>query len=193
MKNQEHRKLVMNFDVSVMLLPHWVWLILWDYLHYRQTVVHVLCDLFPGGCENVPQVKVKEEKMDSFDFEAHMASALSSVTDTALPSPCSAAQCASPPSSTLPFTPVVIKQEPLSPARVSTEPDPAENTFPWAHSTTPELPVPPAASHSGNMISCALFYLKSQWKGILKLKRGDKCWSEILRGTKRKWATFDTL
>ncbi|XP_029937925.1 zinc finger protein 106 isoform X2 [Myripristis murdjan] len=101
-----------------------------------------------GGCENIPQVKVKEEKMDSFDFEAHMASALSSVTDTALPSPCSAAQCASPPSSTLPFMPVVIKQEPLSPARVSTEPDPAENTFPWAHSTTPELPVPPAASHS---------------------------------------------
>uniref|UniRef100_UPI003AAEDD00 zinc finger protein 106 n=1 Tax=Centroberyx gerrardi TaxID=166262 RepID=UPI003AAEDD00 len=92
-----------------------------------------------GGFEDAPQPKVKEEKTDSAEFEPYMASVLSSITDGAVPSPSPAAQCASPPSSTLPFMPIVIKQEPLSPVHVSTEPDPVENTVHCAHSTTPEL------------------------------------------------------
>ncbi|KAM4625357.1 zinc finger protein 106 [Polymixia lowei] len=109
-----------------------------------------------GGFEDSAQPKVKEEKIDSVVFEPHVASTLSFAADAAVPSPSHAAQgprCASPPSSSsscLPFLPVVIKQEPLSPVRVGPEPDPpAESAAPCPHSATPELPRPPAtASHS---------------------------------------------
>ncbi|XP_070776356.1 zinc finger protein 106 [Enoplosus armatus] len=99
-----------------------------------------------GSMEEAPQVKLKEETMDSVEAEPHMPSliTLSSVTETAAaPSPSPSAERASPPSSSLPFMPVVIKQEPQSPVHVSSELDPVDNTTLCAHSTTPELPVSP--------------------------------------------------
>lgn len=54
-------------------------------------------------------------------------------------SPSPAEQRASPPSSSLPFGSVTIKQEPLSPVRIKSEPDLADGTSICAHSTTPEL------------------------------------------------------
>lgn len=106
-----------------------------------------------GSLEGVPQVKLKEEKMDSVEAEPHMPSSmlLSSVTtDTAAAhSPSSPpAERASPPSSSLPFMPIVIKQEPQSPVHVSSEPEPVDIITHCAHSTTPELPVAPAAASS---------------------------------------------
>lgn len=103
-----------------------------------------------GSLEVAPLLKLKEEKMDAVEAESYMPS---SVSDTASGlSPTQAAQRASPPSSSLPFMPVVIKQEPQSPVRVSSELDPVENTSYCAHSTTPELPVAPvAASPPGNI------------------------------------------
>ncbi|XP_044022577.1 zinc finger protein 106 [Siniperca chuatsi] len=102
-----------------------------------------------GSMEEAPQVKLKEEKMDSVEAEPHMpfSITLSSVTDTAAaPSPSPLAECASPPSSSLPFMSVVIKQEPQSPVHVSSELDPVDNITHYAHSTTPELPIAPAAA-----------------------------------------------
>lgn len=113
-----------------------------------------LCDLSTGSMEEAPQVKLKEEKLDSLEAEPHVPSSITlfSVTDTAaVPSPSPPAERASPPSSSLPFMPVVIKQEPQSPVHVSSEPDPVDNITHCAHSTTPELPV----SLPGNlMFSC---------------------------------------
>ncbi|XP_067470820.1 zinc finger protein 106 isoform X3 [Thunnus thynnus] len=102
-----------------------------------------------GSLEVAPLLKLKEEKMDSVEAEPYMPSCvtLSSVTDTsAALSPTQTAQRASPPSSSLPFMPVVIKQEPQSPVRVSSELDHVENTTYCAHSTTPELPVAPVSA-----------------------------------------------
>ncbi|XP_070697894.1 zinc finger protein 106 [Pempheris klunzingeri] len=98
-----------------------------------------------GSMEETPQVMLKEEMVESVDVEPHMPSSvtLSSVTDAAAaPSPSPPAERASPPSSSLPFTPVVIKQEPQSPVHVSSELDSVDNITHCAHSTTPELPVP---------------------------------------------------
>ncbi|XP_034432781.1 zinc finger protein 106 isoform X2 [Hippoglossus hippoglossus] len=65
-------------------------------------------------------------------------------------SPSPPAQRASAPSSSLPFMSAVIKEEPQSPVHVSSEPDPLDNVALCAHSTTPELPVAPAAASSPN-------------------------------------------
>ncbi|XP_035529592.1 zinc finger protein 106 [Morone saxatilis] len=97
-----------------------------------------------GSRDEEPQIKLKEEKIDSVEAEPHMPSSImfSSVMDTAAaPSPPTPAERASPPSSSLPFMPVVIKQEPQSPVHVSSELDPVDNVTRFAHSTTPELPV----------------------------------------------------
>ncbi|XP_040916324.1 zinc finger protein 106 [Toxotes jaculatrix] len=98
-----------------------------------------------GSMEEAPRVKPKEEKMDSIDIDPQSPSTvtLSSAKDiAAAPSP---AQRASPPSPSLPFVPVVIKQEPQSPVHVSSDLDPVDNITHCAHSTTPELPVAPAS------------------------------------------------
>ncbi|KAM7403631.1 hypothetical protein PAMA_004189 [Pampus argenteus] len=102
-----------------------------------------------GSLEVVPPLKLKEEKMDLVEAEPYMPSSvtLSSVSDTAaVLSPYQTAQRASPPSSSLPFMPVVIKQEPQSPVRDNSELDPVENTTHCAHSTTPEMPLSPVAA-----------------------------------------------
>ncbi|KAM4542081.1 zinc finger protein 106 [Odontesthes bonariensis] len=76
-----------------------------------------------GVVEEAPQLKLKEEKTDSFETEPRVPSSVTcpSVMDTAVPSPNHAAECASPPSSSLPFVPVVIKEEPQSPVHVSSD------------------------------------------------------------------------
>ncbi|XP_076604921.1 zinc finger protein 106 [Chaetodon auriga] len=102
-----------------------------------------------GSREEAPQVKLKEEKMDSVEAEPNIPSSVtfSSVTDAAAAhSPSPRAERASPPSSSLPFTPAVIKQEPQSPVHVSSELDSMDNITHFAHSTTPELLVAPAAA-----------------------------------------------
>lgn len=106
---------------------------------------------YAGNLEVAPLVKLKEEKMDAVEAESYMPT---SVSDTAAGlSPTQTAQRASPPSSSLPFMPIVIKQEPQSPVHVSSELDPVENTTYCAHSTTPELHVAPvAASPPGNVM-----------------------------------------
>lgn len=102
--------------------------------------------------EETPPLKLKEEKMDFTDAAPSSAFTLSSVTDStaaAAPAPAPAsppAHRASPPCSSLPFMPVVIKQEPQSPVHVSSEPDPLDSFTHCAHSTTPELPVAAAAA-----------------------------------------------
>lgn len=116
-----------------------------------------MCFFSAGSREEEPRVRLKEEKMDSVEAEPRVPSSvmISSVTDSpaAAPSPCPPAERASPPSSSLPFTPVVIKQEPQSPVHVSSELDPADDITHCAHSTTPELPVASAAaSPPGNII-----------------------------------------
>uniref|UniRef100_A0A671WWW9 Zinc finger protein 106 n=1 Tax=Sparus aurata TaxID=8175 RepID=A0A671WWW9_SPAAU len=98
-----------------------------------------------------PPLKLKEEKTDSVQAEPQAPSSvtLSSATDSAaaaVPSPGPPAERASPPSSSLPFMSVVIKQEPQSPVHVSSELDPVDDTTHLAHSTTPELPVATAAA-----------------------------------------------
>ncbi|KAM9341415.1 zinc finger protein 106 [Symphorus nematophorus] len=103
-----------------------------------------------------PQIKLKEEKMDSVEAEPLIPSSItfSPITDTAAAAPslsppaerASSAERASPPSSSLPFMPVVVKQEPQSPVHVSSELDPVDDTTHFAHSTTPELPVATAAT-----------------------------------------------
>lgn len=117
--------------------------------------------------EETPQIKLKEEKMDSFDTELHIPpfvpSSFSSVTDTAaaadLSTICSSpAQRASPPSSSLTFKPVVIKEEPQSPVHVSSEMDPVDNITHFAHSTTPALPVTAAVtSPPGDVIRVSCY------------------------------------
>ncbi|XP_071353627.1 zinc finger protein 106 [Trachinotus anak] len=104
-----------------------------------------------GSMEVTPQLKLKEEKMDFIETDPHVPSSvtLSSVMDAAAagaPSPSPLIQRASPPSSSLPFMPVVIKQEPQSPVHVSSELDPLDTITHCAHSTTPELRVAPAAA-----------------------------------------------
>lgn len=99
--------------------------------------------------EESPQVKLKEEKMDPVEAEPHIPSSallLPPVLDSAASSPGRAAECASPPSSSLPFMTVVVKQEPQSPVHVSQELDAADALTHCAHSTTPELPVAAATS-----------------------------------------------
>ncbi|XP_029316273.1 LOW QUALITY PROTEIN: zinc finger protein 106 [Cottoperca gobio] len=104
-----------------------------------------------GSLEEAPQVKLKEEKMDSVEAEPHMSASL-----LLSPVPGAAATCspsppderASPPSSSLPFMPLVIKQEPQSPVHVSSEMDAVANVTHCAHSTTPQLQAPPPAASS---------------------------------------------
>lgn len=92
----------------------------------------------------VPKVKLKQEKMDPVAAEPHVP------PPAPLPSS-PAGEPASPPPSGPPFTPVAIKQEPQSPVRVWSEPDPVDHVTPCAHSTTPELRgAPAAASSPGN-------------------------------------------
>ncbi|XP_056152048.1 zinc finger protein 106 [Lampris incognitus] len=114
------------------------------------------------GFEGAAQLNVKEEKMDCVAPEPCQASTLSVVSDTALSSMDCANQLdksTSPRSATLPFTPVVVKQEPLSPVSVTAEPEPEpepeDNLAPCAHSTTPELPRPPStASYADTPENC---------------------------------------
>ncbi|XP_068435938.1 zinc finger protein 106 [Clinocottus analis] len=104
-----------------------------------------------GNFEEAPQFKLKEEKMDPVEAEPHVPSSvlLPSVADTAAaPSPNPPGEPASPPSSSLPFMSVVVKEEPQSPVHVCSEPDPVVNTTHCAHSTTQELHVAPAAASS---------------------------------------------
>ncbi|XP_041668393.1 zinc finger protein 106 isoform X2 [Cheilinus undulatus] len=108
-----------------------------------------------GSAEEAPRVKLKEEKLDPGIIEPQASFCLThpSVSDpvvAAALSPCPSADRASPPSSSLPFKPVVIKQEPQSPVHVSSDPDPVENISHCAHSTTPELPVTAAAASPDN-------------------------------------------
>lgn len=103
--------------------------------------------------EETPLIKLKEEKMDSFETEAHT---LSSAVEAAARSHDRAAECSSPPSSSLPFMSVAVKQEPLSPVHISSEPDPANTLSSCAHSTTPELPVAPARASSPGSVACCL-------------------------------------
>ncbi|XP_031703421.1 zinc finger protein 106 [Anarrhichthys ocellatus] len=99
-----------------------------------------------GNLEEAPHVKLKEEKMDSVDAEPRVPSSmLPPSVAAAAPSP---GPPASPPSSSLPFVPVVIKQEPQSPVYVSSESDPVDNITHCTHSTTPELHAAPAAASS---------------------------------------------
>uniref|UniRef100_A0AAQ5YA78 C2H2-type domain-containing protein n=1 Tax=Amphiprion ocellaris TaxID=80972 RepID=A0AAQ5YA78_AMPOC len=101
-----------------------------------------------GTAEEAPQVILKEEKMDPVEAEPHIPSSalLPPVMDSAASSPGRAAECASPPSSSLPFMTVVVKQEPQSPVHVSQELDAADGLTHCAHSTTPELPVAAATT-----------------------------------------------
>nr|XP_046268942.1 zinc finger protein 106 [Scatophagus argus]XP_046268943.1 zinc finger protein 106 [Scatophagus argus] len=101
-----------------------------------------------GSREDTPQVKLKEEKMDSVDDEPPpIPSSITVFSDTAaaaVPSPGPPAERASPPSSSRPFMPVAVKQEPQSPVHVGSELDPVDDITPFAHSTTPELHVAPS-------------------------------------------------
>ncbi|KAM6969264.1 zinc finger protein 106 [Tautogolabrus adspersus] len=105
-----------------------------------------------GSIDEAPQVKLKEERGDPIEAEPQRPPCLTlpSVTDpvgaAAAPSPGPPAERASPPSSSLPLQPVIIKQEPQSPVYVSSYHDAVENISLCAHSTTPELPVAPAAA-----------------------------------------------
>lgn len=142
-----------------------------------------MCYLFyTGSLEEAPQVKLKEEKMDSVDAEPHMPSSILLSSDSAAPpSPGPPAERASPPSSSLPFMPLVIKQEPLSPVHVSSELDPVDNITHCAHSTTPELPgAPAAASPPGNVIQylSAHVFMHQQWtvRGSYISRNVAVCW-----------------
>uniref|UniRef100_UPI0037E7FF14 zinc finger protein 106 n=1 Tax=Semicossyphus pulcher TaxID=241346 RepID=UPI0037E7FF14 len=106
-----------------------------------------------GNMEEMPLVKLKEERVDPVMVEPQTPSSITLLSDVdtpaAAPSPLPPpppAECASPPSSSLPFTPVVVKQEPQSPVHVSSDPDPVDNLIHFAHSTTPELLAAPAAA-----------------------------------------------
>uniref|UniRef100_A0A3Q1G2I2 Zinc finger protein 106a n=1 Tax=Acanthochromis polyacanthus TaxID=80966 RepID=A0A3Q1G2I2_9TELE len=103
-----------------------------------------------GTTEEAPEIKLKEERMDPVEAELHIPSSalLPPVMDSAASSPGRAAECASPPSSSLPFLTVVVKQEPQSPVHVSQELDAADDSTHCAHSTTPELPVAATTSQS---------------------------------------------
>ncbi|XP_054470087.1 zinc finger protein 106 isoform X2 [Anoplopoma fimbria] len=104
-----------------------------------------------GNLEEAPQIKLKEEKMDSVEAEPHLPSSMllpSVAVTAAAPSLSLPAEPASPPSSSLPSMPVLIKQEPQSPVHVSSEPDPVDIMTHCAHSTTPELSAALAAASS---------------------------------------------
>ncbi|XP_047466480.1 zinc finger protein 106 [Mugil cephalus] len=105
-----------------------------------------------GSAEEAPLLKLKEERMDAEETGPRVPSFVSSVANAAAPSPNQAADCASPPSSSLPFTPVVIKQEPQSPVHVSAEQDAADSATHFAHSTTLELPVAPATDSPSDSV-----------------------------------------
>ncbi|KAK5917370.1 hypothetical protein CgunFtcFv8_012265 [Champsocephalus gunnari] len=107
-----------------------------------------------GSLEEAPVVKLKDERLDS--VEAYPQMLPSSLPSSPSPDPpADPPSLPSAPSSSLTFTPLIIKQEPKSPIHVSSETDHVENKSPSAHSTTPELraPPPPAAQspdHSSN-------------------------------------------
>lgn len=138
---------------------------------YKIIAVKFLLCLFiyTGTMEETPQIKLKEEKIDSFDTEPHSPpsapSSFSPVMDMAAAAAASSPTCnspaqrASPPSSSPSFMPVVIKEEPQSPVHISLEVDLLDNTTHFAHSTTPELPVTAAAAASppGNMIRASCY------------------------------------
>lgn len=115
-----------------------------------------------GGRDEAPQVKLKEEKMDSVEAEPHVPSSIrfSSAVEgpqqrPAAPCPSPLAERASRPSSSFPLIPVAIKQEPQSPVHLSLELDPVDDVPHLAHSTTPELQfAPAAAAPPGNFIHC---------------------------------------
>ncbi|XP_038135417.1 zinc finger protein 106 isoform X1 [Cyprinodon tularosa] len=90
-----------------------------------------------GATEEAPELSLKLKDMADFGAE------LSEKSSTAGCSPNHSAECASPPSSTLP-QPVVIKEEPQSPVCINLEPDPYSNITSCAHSTTAELQNPSA-------------------------------------------------
>ncbi|KAL3049608.1 hypothetical protein OYC64_008961 [Pagothenia borchgrevinki] len=105
-----------------------------------------------GSLEEAPMVKLKDERLGS--VEAYLQILPSSLPSSLLPSslspdpPADLPSLPSLPSSSLTFTPLIVKQEPKSPIHVSLETDHVENKTSFAHSTTPELraPPPPAAS-----------------------------------------------
>ncbi|KAM9354560.1 zinc finger protein 106 isoform 1-T2 [Pholidichthys leucotaenia] len=108
-----------------------------------------------GAVEAEPLFKLKEEKMDSFETEPQMPSSVtfSSKVEPAAPSPNHAADCASPPCSSLPFMSITVKQEPASPVHISSAPDHMDVLPPCPHSTTPELPVATATAPSDPAVS----------------------------------------
>ncbi|KAM6912814.1 zinc finger protein 106 [Xenentodon cancila] len=101
-----------------------------------------------GTTEETPHVNLKEEKMDSFEAEPQVASLVtcSPGINTVVPSPPRALPA---PSSSPKVIPIVIKEEPQSPVHVSSEQEPGEDVTHCAHSTTPQLPVSPAATCQG--------------------------------------------
>uniref|UniRef100_A0A3B5KZP2 C2H2-type domain-containing protein n=1 Tax=Xiphophorus couchianus TaxID=32473 RepID=A0A3B5KZP2_9TELE len=97
-------------------------------------------DLLKGmqGKKYAPEANPKEKHLDSFGAEPLESSSCIKyppVPSTVVSSPNRAAECASPPSSSLPLD-VVIKEEPQSPVCVTSEPDPDHNITNCAHSTT---------------------------------------------------------
>ncbi|XP_034076500.1 LOW QUALITY PROTEIN: zinc finger protein 106 [Gymnodraco acuticeps] len=102
-----------------------------------------------GSLEEAPVVKLKDERLDSVvAYPQMLPSSLPSSPSPDPPAPPPPSPPSPPPpSSSLTFTPLIIKQEPKSPIHVSSETDHVENKTSFAHSTTPELraPPPPAA------------------------------------------------
>ncbi|XP_028293027.1 zinc finger protein 106 [Gouania willdenowi] len=85
--------------------------------------------------EEAPVINIKEERMDFDETEAHIPSAVTLSSPTIL-SPARVSECTSPPTSSLSFKDVNIKQEPLSPVHVSTEQEPTDFTSHCTHSST---------------------------------------------------------
>lgn len=105
--------------------------------------------LVAGSLEGAPQIKLKQEKMDTTEAEQQTPA---SFTFPPFPKAAARGARASPPSSGLSYTSVVIKEEPTSPVRVSSEPNPSHNTSQCADGVVSELPAASvAASPPGNI------------------------------------------
>uniref|UniRef100_A0A3B3XJY8 C2H2-type domain-containing protein n=1 Tax=Poecilia mexicana TaxID=48701 RepID=A0A3B3XJY8_9TELE len=109
------------------------------------------CCVFLGTIEETPEANPKKPHLVSFGAEPLESSSCAKcppVPATAVSSPHRAAECTSPPSSSLPLS-VVIKEEPQSPVCVSSELDPDHSAVTnCAHSTTPDNTNPLGAACS---------------------------------------------
>ncbi|XP_032402159.1 zinc finger protein 106 [Xiphophorus hellerii] len=106
-----------------------------------------------GTIEEAPEANPKEKHLDSFGalpLESSSCVKCPPVPSTVVFSPNRGAECASPPSSSLPLD-VVIKEEPQSPVCVSSAPDPDHNVTNCAHSTTPDNTNPLGAACSSGL------------------------------------------